>query len=145
MNSPGPGGRGFLGALQAATHHAVEHLSNELAALGLTPGEINLLAQFEDERALTVAELVRTTRQRPSTVTGILDRLERRGLCRRKINPRDRRSFIVSLTRTGTAAAAAVARAYETIERQLDTTIAKRDAAGFHAVMCAIEHLPPST
>jgi DNA-binding MarR family transcriptional regulator len=144
VTSPG-GGRGFLVALQAATHHVVERLSNELAGLGLTPGEVNLLAQFEDERALTVAELVRGTRQRPSTLTGILDRLERRGLCQRQINPRDRRSFIVRLTRTGTSAAAAVARALETTEQQLEMTISERDRDGFHAVVRAIEHLPPST
>ena len=143
--SSASGGRGILVALQAATHHILDRLSKELAALGLSPAEINLLAQFEDERALTVAELVRATRQRPSTVTGILDRLERRGLCRREINPRDRRSFTVCLTPSGTSAAAAVERAFETIERQLDQTIGKRDRDGFHAVVRAIKRLPPPT
>jgi MarR family transcriptional regulator, organic hydroperoxide resistance regulator len=140
--SASSGERGTLVALQAATHHVLEHMSRELAALGLTPGEINLLAQFGEEHALPVARLVRGTRQRPSTVTGIIDRLERRGLCEREINPRDRRSFIVSLTDPGASAAAAVARTFEAIEQQLDAATTKRDRAGFRSVARAIERLP---
>jgi DNA-binding MarR family transcriptional regulator len=139
--SPRAGGPGILLALQAATHHATERVSHELAALGLTPGEINLLAQFGARRALTVAELVGGTHQRPSTVTGILDRLERRGLTARAINPDDRRSFIVSLTDTGLGAAASVAGAFDAAERELHATTQKRDRDGFYAVVGAIEHL----
>jgi hypothetical protein len=50
----------------------------------------------------------------------------------------------VYLTRSGTSAAAAVARALETIERKLDMAIAERDRHRCHAVVRAIKHLPPS-
>ena len=45
----------------------------------------------------TVRELVDATGQRPSTFTGVLDRLERRGLIERRAYPTDRRSILVDL------------------------------------------------
>lgn len=141
MSSP-HGAPGIVALLQGATHRLLERLSTELAALGLSPGEINLLAQFRGEQTLTVAELVQGTGQRPSTVTGILDRLERRGLSAREINPRDRRSFIVRLTNTGGSAAMSVTRAVATLEHELDAAVSKRDRDGFQAVVSAIERLP---
>jgi DNA-binding MarR family transcriptional regulator len=68
---------------------------------------------------VSVRELVTATAQRPSTLTGVLDRLERRGLIERGANPSDRRSVLVRLTPEGRAQAERVERAYEELEPEL--------------------------
>lgn len=111
---------GLVQDLQAAVHRLLSHLDAELASLRLTPAEVNLLAQFSEcGESLTVAELTRRTGQRPSTITGILDRLARRKLIRRTVNPRDRRSFLISLTAGGRRAAFQVADAFAAVEREI--------------------------
>ena len=110
---------GVITQLEAATHRVVDHLSAELRELGLTPGEVNALAHLRADVPLSVAELQALTGQRPSTLTGVLDRLERRGLIERAANPSDRRSVLVSLTPEGGAHTKRIARAYEDLEPEL--------------------------
>jgi DNA-binding transcriptional ArsR family regulator len=85
-----------VAALEATIHRVLDHLAAELADLKLSQGEINALAQLEPGGPVTVAQLQAATGQRASTLTGVLDRLERRGLVERALNPRDRRSFVVT-------------------------------------------------
>ena len=104
---------------QRVTHRLLLALDDALADLRLTPGEVNALACFGDADALPVRELVRATGQRPSTLTGVLDRLERRGLLERAPQPGDRRALQVALTADGKAARAAVADAFALVEQRL--------------------------
>jgi DNA-binding MarR family transcriptional regulator len=76
-------------------------LHDRIPELGLSPGEVNVLAAFEDQDALTVGHVLRRTRHRPSTLTGILRRLESRRLIRRTRNPDDGRSAALALTAHG--------------------------------------------
>jgi MarR family transcriptional regulator, organic hydroperoxide resistance regulator len=129
---------GVIAQLEAATHRVVEHLSAELRELGLTPGEVNALAHLRAERPLSVAELVAATGQRPSTLTGVIDRLERRGLAGRAVNPRDRRSFVLELTPAGIEAARTVEAAFASVEARAG--LQESDVAAFHRVLRALEH-----
>jgi MarR family transcriptional regulator, organic hydroperoxide resistance regulator len=117
---------------QQITHRLLAGLDDALADLGLSAAEINALACFAGREAVTVRELVQATAQRPSTLTGVLDRLERRGLVERAANPADRRSVLVRLTPAGRASAARVASAYEELERRLP-------AAELRRVLSALE------
>ncbi len=72
-------------------------------------------------------ELVQRTGQRPSTLTGVLDRLERRGLLGRTAHPRDRRSLQVVLTPEGRQARAPVDPAFSAVERRLPRRGAVRE------------------
>ena len=69
-------------ALQRATHATLHALAAQLVGLDLTASEINALANLADGR-LTVSELAAATGTKPSTLTSVLDRLERRGQIRR--------------------------------------------------------------
>jgi DNA-binding MarR family transcriptional regulator len=104
---------------QRVTHRLLAALDSELSSLRLSPAEKNALACFAGRPARTVRELVAATGQRPSTLTGVLDRLERRGLVERRPNPADRRSIAVHLTAEGHAAADAVAAAFAAVEARL--------------------------
>jgi DNA-binding MarR family transcriptional regulator len=128
---------GVIAQLEAATHRVVDHLSAELRELGLTPGEVNALAHLRAEQPIAVAELVAATGQRPSTLTGVIDRLERRGLARRTVNARDRRSFVLELTPEGAAAAQTVEAAFAAVEARAG--LDPGDVAAFHRVLRALE------
>ena len=106
----------LIAALEATTHRVLERLALELEDLGLSHGEVNALAQLEPGAVRTIAELQAATGQRASTLTGVLDRLERRGLVERRLNPRDRRSFTVTLNDTGEAAAKRVDQTFRDME-----------------------------
>ena len=75
---------------------------------------------------------------KPSTMTSILDRLEKRGWIERRTSPRDRRSFLVSLTETGRARAALVQRAVEELEADIAASLSPEAIEGFYAVLAAI-------
>jgi MarR family transcriptional regulator, organic hydroperoxide resistance regulator len=115
---------------QRVTHRLLAALDDALADLGLSAAEINALACIGNQR--TVRELVAATAQPPSTLTGVLDRLERRGLVERAANPADRRSVLVRLTPDGRTHAARVATAYRELERRLP-------AAELRRVLAALE------
>jgi DNA-binding MarR family transcriptional regulator len=71
-------------AVAAASHHTtVRVLATELADPDPTASEINAPANFADGRSRTVSELGAATGARPTTLTSVLDRLERRHTCHR--------------------------------------------------------------
>jgi DNA-binding MarR family transcriptional regulator len=126
-------------ALQRATHAAGVRLEALLADTGISQGEAHVLALLADGAEHTVGELQRGLGHRPSTLSGLLDRLEHRGLIRRALNEADRRSFLISLTRSGRTAARAVVEALRVIEREALAGVTPRDRAGFVAVAGAFE------
>jgi DNA-binding MarR family transcriptional regulator len=118
---------------QRVTHHLLAGLDEELSDLGLSAAETNLLACFAGQPARAVRELVAATGQRPSTLTGVLDRLELRGLITRGAHPDDRRSVLVQLTTEGGAAARRVATAFADLEDRLPADDIRRVLAGIAA------------
>lgn len=104
--------------LQRATHATLQLLAAELAELDLTASEINALGNLADGVARTVSQLGATVGSRPATLTGILDRLERRGLIRRAARPGDRRAVLIELTDDGKRNAARVRRTLIAVEKR---------------------------
>jgi DNA-binding MarR family transcriptional regulator len=130
---------GDLIALQRATHALILALDAELRDLGLSASETNLLACLWPDAPRRIGEIVADTGQRPSTVTGILDRLERRGLVERLLDPGDRRSFRAGLTGDGAALHARVMCGYDRVAASVGGS---RGVAEFRALLEAIEQTP---
>jgi MarR family transcriptional regulator, organic hydroperoxide resistance regulator len=112
-------------ALQRATHAALQLLAAELVDLDLTGSEINALANLADGRGRTVSQLGAAIGARPTTLTSVLDRLERRGHITRGTRPGDRRSVLVELSPSGRAVACTI--------RQTLTDFEQRAFTGMHA------------
>lgn len=108
----------MIAAWQRTTHRLLAALDAELAGLRLTPGEVNALFALAGGPQ-TARALADATAQRASTLTGVLDRLERRGLIARRPNPADRRSTLIAPTAAGRAAAARVAEAFAAVEARI--------------------------
>jgi MarR family transcriptional regulator, organic hydroperoxide resistance regulator len=98
-----------------------------------------VLAQLRPGTPRSVGELAAATGQRPSTLTGVLDRLEKRRLVRRRVNPADRRSFTIALTAGGERAAARVHVVFATLDEQVLADVPPVAADGFHSVLEALE------
>ena len=132
-------GPSLIAAIEATVHRVLEELDHELRDLGLTHGEMNALAVLGPDSAGTVADLQSATGQRASTLTGVLDRLERRGLVERRLNPRDRRSFTIALTDEGARAAQRVTAAFAAFDRRAFGVVSKRSVDGFFDVLNALD------
>jgi DNA-binding MarR family transcriptional regulator len=128
-------------ALEATMHRVLEHLAVELGDLGLTHGEVNALTALEPAEPVAIAVLQAATGQRASTLTGVLDRLERRGLVERRLNPRDRRSFVVELTESGAEVAERVKASFVEIHRRVLAAVPDHSAEGFFEVLRALDEL----
>ena len=126
-------------ALEAAVHRVLDHLATELADLGLRQAEINVLAALRPGVARPVGELVAATGQRPSTLTGVLDRMETKRLVRRRVNAADRRSFTIALTPTGEAATGRVRDAFAALDGRVCHDLPPDAIQGFHDVLDALE------
>jgi MarR family transcriptional regulator, organic hydroperoxide resistance regulator len=124
--------------LQRATHAVGLGLEERLSEVGVSQGEAHVLALLADGAAHTVGDLQRGVRHRPSTLSGILDRLEGRGLISRRLNEADRRSLLVRLSRPGRSVADAVVAAMRSIEETAASRVTSRDLAGFRFVVRAL-------
>jgi DNA-binding MarR family transcriptional regulator len=127
--------------LHRATHRSLQALAAALSDVDLTGSEINVMAHLADGRARSVRELAAATGTRATTLTGVLDRLERRGHLVRELDPADRRSFRISLTRSGRNIAGQVRDAVEAIERTALAGVPSQHIAGYHAVIAALEEI----
>ena len=125
-------------ALHRATHATLHALGSRLAGLDLSAPDINVLANLADGARRTVGALATATATKPTTLTSALDRLARRGYLVRDLDPGDRRSFLISLTPSGEAAAQTVAAAVRDIERQALAAVTEADLAGFHTLIGAL-------
>jgi len=103
---------------QRVTHRLLRALDAELADLRLSAGEVNALAALA-EGPRTARALAEATAQHPSTLTGVLDRLERQGLVARRANPADRRSTLIEPTEAGGSAVERVGAAFAALEARL--------------------------
>lgn len=68
---------------------------------GLTGPQMLCLREIAQQGALTTGTLALAVSLSPATLTGILDRLEMRGLVSRERRPEDKRRVVVSLTTHG--------------------------------------------
>jgi DNA-binding MarR family transcriptional regulator len=72
------------------------------ARLGVSPGDLKAIMRLDPGEPQPMGALAGTWRCDASTVTWIVDRLERRGLVERRPHERDRRVKVVALTPLGT-------------------------------------------
>jgi DNA-binding MarR family transcriptional regulator len=124
--------------LQRATHATLHLLTTKLADLDLTASEINALGNLADGTGRTVSELGAAVGTRPATLTGILDRLERRGLIVRAARPGDRRAVLIELTADGAQTAALVRKTLREVEKRALTGLPVEAVQGARAVLRAL-------
>lgn len=139
MNSESvPPARSALLALQRATHATLQLLASELVDLDMTASEINALANLADGQGRTVSQLGAAVGTRPTTLTSVLDRLERRGHITRGARAGDRRSVLIELTDSGRETAAVITRTLAEIESRALGPLPAKAVDGYYAVLDAL-------
>jgi DNA-binding MarR family transcriptional regulator len=73
----------------------------DIGTAELTPAQYSILGLLWDRDRRQFNELSTACCCSPSTVTGVVDTLEKKGLVSREPNPSDRRSLLVTLTEEG--------------------------------------------
>jgi DNA-binding MarR family transcriptional regulator len=84
---------------QAFESHSAAHIRS----LGLTPPQFDIVATLGNTAGMSFKELGEKTLITKGTLTGVVDRLEARGVVRRVGSDADRRSTRVELTEAGAA------------------------------------------
>ena len=104
--------------------HALERASKRMEdSLGISGPQRFALRMIGERPGITAGELAAVLHLHPSTVTGIVQRLEARRLVRRASSPRDGRVAHLHLTAPGTRANSPTTRG--TIERAARATLAR--------------------
>jgi len=91
----------FLRMIWAVDHSLQKTSKRMKSAIGVTGPQrlvIRIVARFPGIPAGQIAQLLHV---HPSTLTGILKRLERQGLIRRRPDPKDRRRAFLGVTENG--------------------------------------------
>jgi DNA-binding MarR family transcriptional regulator len=110
-----------------AVDHGMHTLSKQMESeLGVTAPQrlaLRIIGRFPGIPTGKLAELLRV---HPGTLTGVLQRLERRGLVTRRLDPRDRRRVLLGLTGRG---------------RELDTPLPGTVEAAIERVIAGLPRL----
>ena len=107
----------------------------------LTQAEAHILCHLHEFGNSQVSDLHRAFAHKRSTLTSVLDRLDARGLVTRESSPKDRRSFIVRLTRTGKKEAAKIHRLLETLEAGVLRGCDRATVEAFNRLLGKLEQL----
>jgi DNA-binding MarR family transcriptional regulator len=124
--------------IHRATHRIGIYLEN-IPDLGITQGEAHILSHLAAAGDSTIAELHRALAHRRSTLTSILDRLAARGFITRDTGAKDRRTFVVGLTKKGKKVAGEVYRELAQLEAQALARISRENLRSLNSVLQSLE------
>ncbi len=91
--------RNLVSAYQAFERYSAP----DVKAMGLTTTQFDVIATLGNQPPMTCKELGEKTLVTKGTLTGVLERLEAKGILERKLNPGDARSQMIGLTVAGQA------------------------------------------
>jgi MarR family transcriptional regulator, organic hydroperoxide resistance regulator len=130
-----------------AIDHGLQRRSKRMAvALGVTGPQrlvVRIVGRFP---AISAGQLAHILHLHPSTLTGILRRLERRGLLTRRKDPRDGRRAVLGLSAAGRSIDVEASGTIETVMNAVLATLPRREILAARRVMLALaERLNPSS
>jgi DNA-binding MarR family transcriptional regulator len=112
---------GVLLALLSSQRVVLESMSSSAAKEGLTLQQVAVLRVIERRGPVPMNELSEELRVSPPNITGVVDRMEKKGLVRREGSPEDRRKKQIHMTERGDALFRRVRKGYsESLQASLD-------------------------
>ena len=103
LETPPPAQHGVIRLINRVRVELVDALDRELAQFDISAPQLIVLASVANREADSAAGLCKTISYDPGAMTRMIDRLEQKGLIRRKPNPDDRRATNLEMTSAGKA------------------------------------------
>lgn len=110
---------------------AVAIFLQETEASGLTPVQFAALQTVANQPGIDQRSLARAAGLDTSTIAGVIDRLEARGLLVRSVSPSDRRARLLTLTAEGQAVLRAVVPAMQRAQGRILAPLAAAEQQEF--------------
>jgi DNA-binding MarR family transcriptional regulator len=114
------------------------YYNQRLAEYDLTVPKALLLLEVSPESGKNPKSLAKSLDLENSSITGLLDRLEKQGLVKRWPNPEDRRGVLIFLTPEGIVARQAITTLVEKMDLRIREAISGDDTKTFRRVIAAI-------
>ena len=131
----------FLSPLHKASRQLSVYLETHTRELGVSPSEGHLISYLRSYAPAPVGELVRVFGMKQSTLTSMLDRLERDGFLRREVNPDDRRSLLIHITDVGAELSEQLNAQLTRLEAEIRARVSDEEMDGFRAVMATVDEV----
>lgn len=123
-----------------AQHRLREYLKSALMAKGIkiTPVQSGILFLLQEKDGQPMSELSQILSTDNSTITGLVDRLEKAGFALRKRNPKDRRSSLIRITGKGTKEANKAKVVINRVNDEIIEVFAKKDIETFKKILLSL-------
>ena len=123
--------------ITTAQHKLRMHLRDELLASGvkITLVQAGILFLLLEKNGQTMSQLSRLLSLDNSTVTGLVDRLEKSGFILRKTNPKDRRISLIHITRQGIKEVNKAKTIINQINEEIKADFSKQEIEAFKKVL----------
>lgn len=115
-----------------------DHYEQQLAPFGLTSPQYFVFNALWMGDGISVGELGERVALDTSTLTGIIDRMERNGYVERRPNPDDRRSVLVFLTAKARKLGPRILEFADELDNALRQPFSKKDMDSFERVLRAL-------
>lgn len=115
-----------------------DYYEKRLSPFGLTPPQYFVFNALWMGDGITIGELGDRVSLDSSTLTGIIDRMEKSGYVERKPNPDDRRSALVFLTERAKELGPRILEFADELDTALKQPFSKKDMATFEKVLRAL-------
>lgn len=114
------------------------YYNQRLSKYDLSVPKALLLLEIAPDTGRTPGFLAHSLDLENSSMTGLLDRLEKKGLIQRKPNPNDRRGFLIFLTPEGVKARDTIKSLVEELDSKLRAELLPEEIKVFRKVMSLI-------
>jgi DNA-binding MarR family transcriptional regulator len=113
------------------------HIRDELMAAGMkiTLVQAGILFLLKQKNGQPMSKLSRLLFLDNSTITGLIDRLERSGFVLRKVNPKDRRSSLIHITRQGTKEVNKAETVIHLVNEEIKAEFSKEEIESFKRIL----------
>jgi DNA-binding MarR family transcriptional regulator len=120
-----------------AQRSLMAHLKDRLSAEGLsiTVVQAGMLFLLNQQDGRTMTELSRLLFTENSSMTRLVDRMEKAGLVQRRTDPQDRRTLIISITEAGRNQSVAAKKIVKGVNEEIKTNLSAEELEIFKKVL----------
>ena len=122
-------------------HLTRERMDARMSRFGMTPAQTRVLRYLRQNGGqMPQRELLENLKVKPSTVNGILDRMEEKGLVERSVSGTDARRRVVALTPAGLGREAEAKQSFLEAEALIAKGMTKEETDTLHSLLERVIH-----